>query len=432
MIEISELHKLFLECKKVSTDSRNIELNSIFFSLKGQNFNGNQFAGQALSKGAKYAIVDDPNVVSNNSYILVSDVLDTLQKLANFHRNQFTIPVIAITGTNGKTTTKELINAVLSKKYKTISTKGNLNNHIGVPLTLLEINENTEIAIIEMGANHPNEIENLCTMANPNLGIITNIGKAHLEGFGSFDGVIKTKTELYRYLNTNKGTIFINSTDNILIDNINNINCEIIKYGTKKDNFCYGKILESELFLSFSFASNNIPEIKVNTNLIGQYNFFNALSAVAYGLYFNVDKLLIKEAIENYIPQNNRSQLLKTKYNTIILDAYNANPTSMSAAINNFFNIKAENKIIILGDMFELGDYAMNEHNKIISLLEDFNFDEVYLVGTNFGSIKHNKYKTFEDIETLKNELLKNNIKNKTILIKGSRGMKMEQLTEVL
>lgn len=430
-MKIEEIYLKFKESNGVSTDSRNIKKNQIFIALNGENFNGNKFAKSAISNGAKYAIIDDKDYFIENKTILVNDTLKTIQELANFHRNKFNIPVIGITGTNGKTTTKELINTVLSKKYKTVSTKGNLNNHIGVPLTLLDINDNTEIAIIEMGANHKNEINDLCNIANPNYGLITNIGKAHIEGFGTFENIIKTKTELFKYLENTDGKIIYNSDDKILKSYINKN--KTFTYGIEDYNYVKGNNPKSNPFLKLKIQSINKIEYNIQTNLIGNYNFYNVLAAFCLGRIFNVSDNDIISAIENYAPTNMRSQLKKTNKNTLIIDAYNANPVSMKNAILNINNLKNKNKILILGDMLELGTISENEHTEIIKMLVEFNFNKVFLVGEIFNKINyHKKFVTYKSTNELINSNILNNIKNSFILIKGSRGIHLEKIFDLL
>ncbi len=423
-MNISELHKIFLESTGVNTDTRTIKNGEIYFALKGDNFDGNKYAKTAVNAGAKYAVIDNANYKLSNNYILVDDVL-TLQDLANYHRKTFNIPVIGITGTNGKTTTKELIYAVLSTKYNTHATKGNLNNHIGVPLTLLSINNKTEIAIVEMGANHPKEIDFLCNIAEPNFGIITNIGKAHLEGFGSFEGIINTKKELYNYIIKNDNLLFINSDDELLMSLSSSNNVKY--YGTENTANINGEIINSSPFVNFKFNESNT----IKTNLIGDYNFYNALAAAAIGKYFKVETKDIELALSNYQPDNMRSQFKETANNKVIIDAYNANPTSMENAIINFKKIDSENKVIIIGDMLELGKYSQDEHTKVIRLIKDLKFKEVYLVGNEFHKTESNFNKFKTNIELIV-FLQKNKINNSFILLKGSRGIKLETLIDYL
>ena len=416
-MRIAELYKIYQEHPVICTDTRKISKGCLFFALKGENFDANTFAEQAISEGAAYAIIDNRKFNLSKKNILVDDVLETLQQLANYHRKQFTIPFIGITGSNGKTTTKELIKAVLSKKYKTIATQGNLNNHIGVPLTLLSIPKNCEIAIIEMGANHIGEIEQLCKIAEPNFGLITNIGTAHIEGFGSKEGVMKAKNELYEFIQKTNGTIFINGDDELLGSLAQEINS--IKYF--KDNI--NDIL-SNPFLSFTWK-----ELKIETQLYGEYNIPNILAAIKIGEHFNVENKAIKAALENYVSTNNRSQIVKLANHTLYLDAYNANPTSMNAAIDAFSTLNVPNKFLILGDMLELGHVSQEEHQKIADKIHNLNL-QALLVGNEFQQIK-NKHNltsvknTDEAILWLANQL----DFFKSILIKGSRGIRLEKVS---
>lgn len=422
---IEQLHQLFLEFPQVCTDTRKISPNCIFFALKGDNFNGNKYAAQALEKGASYAIVDEEEFTGSNNTILVKNVLTTLQNLSQFHRNYCKAIVIGLTGSNGKTTTKELITAVLSKKYKTIATKGNLNNHIGVPLTLLSITPDTEMAIVEMGANHLKEIEFLCKLAEPDFGYITNFGKAHLEGFGSEEGVIKGKSELYDFLTSHNKSVFFNADDPIQKEKLPTV---IKKFGySQNDNEFFNiKLLGADPFVKIA-----IGDIHITTQLVGSYNFTNCCAAILIGKYFNVEMDEIKKGIENYIPQNNRSQIIDKNGHHIILDAYNANPTSMKAALENFQQLKADYKVAFLGDMFELGKTAEKEHQEICNIATNMNFDQMFLIGENFFKTKSDcsKFKSFDHLkETLNNKTLK----NATILIKGSRGMALERILDLL
>ena len=416
-MEIPALYKLYIKHFLVDTDTRSIRKNTIFFALKGDNFNGNKFAEKALKLGSSYAIVDEEKFKTKENIILVDDVLKTLQKLANYHRKQLNIPIISLTGSNGKTTTKELISVVLNKKYNTIATKGNLNNHIGVPLTLLSMNPKHELGIVEMGANHQKEIEFLCSICEPNFGYITNFGKAHLEGFGGIKGVIKGKSELFTYLKENNKIAFVNPADEIQIEKTKNI--ETIYFNS--DNI---KFIDMNPFVNLSYKNTII-----NSNLIGNYNYNNILAAITIGEYFKVTEEDIKEAIENYTPQNNRSQVIETKTNKIILDAYNANPSSMKVALENFDSLPDNNKTIILGDMFELGEDSLIEHQAIVHLSDSLGFKNQFFVGENFHQTKTKKkqFKTFEELE----DFIKNNpLENQSILIKGSRGMCLERILE--
>ena len=426
-MKIKTIYSNFLACNSVCTDTRKLNKNDIFFALKGDNFNGNKFAEQALQKGAKYAIIDEKEYKSKNT-ILVEDVLITLQELAAYHRKQLNIPIIALTGSNGKTTTKELIKSVLSKKYKTTATEGNLNNHIGVPLTLLSMTEETEIGVVEMGANHQNEIEFLCNIALPDYGLITNFGKAHLEGFGGFEGVVKGKTELYDHLKSNSKTVFIHTDDVIQVKQIGDYSNRIT-FGTGENNDCPVNFIEANPFVKLGFKKEVIK-----TKLIGDYNFSNIAVAIVIGNHFKIPSNDIKESIENYSPDNNRSEIISQESNTIILDAYNANPTSMQAAIKNFDKLKNEHKIIFLGDMFELGKHSVIEHQNIVDTIELLQFQETYLVGSIFYQTKSKSkhIKILESFEDLKVLLSNKSIKNSSILIKGSRGMKMERILDLL
>ncbi|OEK07897.1 UDP-N-acetylmuramoyl-tripeptide--D-alanyl-D-alanine ligase [Flavivirga aquatica] len=427
-MKIEQLHQLFLQCNLISTDTRKIQENDMFFALKGSNFNGNTYAQLALNNGAKYAIIDEQEYDTSAQTILVDNVLETLQKLASFHRIYLNTTIIALTGSNGKTTTKELINAVLSQKYNTIATIGNLNNHIGVPLTLLSMTRTTEIGIVEMGANHQKEIEFLCNIAQPDYGYITNFGKAHLEGFGGIKGVIKGKSEMYDYLITNNKMIFVNANDTIQIEKTKSVN-----------NFSFGNHsakladIQIDYINSNPFVYSSFNSLKIKSQLIGDYNFNNIAAAIAIGNYFKIPKEHIKAAIENYTPTNNRSQIIKKDSNRIILDAYNANPTSMSAALLNFEK-QSGHKIAILGDMFELGNEAKLEHQNISDLAISLKIDKILFIGENFyhtliNSDKASQYKTFEDF---KNHFKISKIENTTLLIKGSRGMALERLLSLI
>jgi len=429
-MEIASLYAIFKNYPMVSTDTRNIPSNSIFFALKGANFNGNAFAKEALSKGASYCVIDEQEFAINDKMILVDDVLKSLQQLANYHRNQLGLPILAITGTNGKTTTKELITAVLSKKFRVDSTKGNLNNHIGVPLTLLSMDESTEFGVVEMGANHPGEIKILCDIANPDFGIVTNIGKAHLEGFGSFEGVIKTKSELYDFIRNKGGKCFINADNSLLSKQAEGI--ETISYGESTSYYMTGELASTDNYLVVKAL---FPKgwLYLKSNLVGNYNFENLLAAACIGKYFEVDPILIQDAIAQYTPSNNRSQLIKKANNTIIMDAYNANPTSMMAALKNFGSIQHENKCLILGDMLELGDASAEEHQKITDFIEEQAFSDVYLVGPQFkNTIDRTQKKKFEQVELLSIYLKTQPIENKLILIKGSRGIHLEKVLDLI
>jgi UDP-N-acetylmuramoyl-tripeptide--D-alanyl-D-alanine ligase len=428
-MNIKDLYSIYLENPIICTDTRKIQKGSLFFALKGESFNANQFADKAIAEGCSYAIIDEKEYKTSEKHILLTDVLTCLQELATYHREQLNIPIIGITGTNGKTTTKELINSVLSSKYNTYATKGNLNNHIGVPLSLLSINKKHEIAIIEMGANHPKEIAFLCNIAKPNYGIISNIGKAHLEGFGSFENLKNTKKELYDFIEDNGEMLFVNK-DNTLL---NELSSQIKRYTYGNENAdSKGRFTQASPFLIIELVS---PKgiLYIKTKLIGAYNFENVLAAATIGRFFNIDDLEIKKSLEAYIPSNNRSQLKKTDNNILILDAYNANPTSMAASINSFKNIQAENKTIILGDMLELGKDSYKEHEEIIKLIENNSFKNIFLVGKEFFMHECPKsFNKFERTADLLAFLKENIIVNHSILIKGSRGIKLEDCIELL
>lgn len=415
-MKIADLYKLYAKNFLVDTDSRSIRKGSIFFALSGPNFNGNKFAEDALKKGADYAVIDDEKFNTSNKTILVKNTLETLQKLANYHRKKLNIPIIALTGSNGKTTTKELINSILSKKYNTVATKGNLNNHIGVPLTLLSMTSATEIGIVEMGANHLNEISFLCKMAEPNYGYITNFGKAHLEGFGSVEGVIKGKSELYNYIKNTNGSVFLNTDDSIQVSRSKGI--KSISFNKESIPF-----LGANPLVTIQFKNQLIKSM-----LVGAYNYSNIASAVVIGNYFNVSVTAIKEAVESYEPKNNRSQIITKGGTKIILDAYNANPTSMEAALKNFAALKEENKIVFLGDMFELGSSSGHEHQKIAELATTFDFNKIYLIGKAFSTTCVKNALHFDSFESLKNSNPHINTNKTTVLIKGSRGMALERV----
>jgi len=422
-MDISNLYRLFLESAGVTTDSRKVEKNSIFFALKGERFNGNDYAAQVLEAGAAYAVIDEEEKRLNDQCIVVSNVLETLQELANYHRKQFDIPVLAITGSNGKTTTKELINEVLATTYKVHYTKGNFNNHIGVPLTLLAMPKDTEIAVIEMGANHLEEIDFLARIAEPNFGLVTNVGRAHLEGFGSFEGIIKAKGELYDYLGNHKGIAFVNQEENHLLEMA--ALCEnVITYESGEGNSNIS-FKSASPFLSISFDNGTNLEM-IQTQLIGAYNYPNILTAITIGRYFKVSFMNMKKALEAYTPSNNRSQLVKKGTNTIILDAYNANPTSMKAALSNFSQMEADKKVVIIGDMLELGDESEQEHQEIINSIQDADFSQIITVGKEF--LKVNSLNAYETIEDLKAKWDWEVFDNTTFLMKGSRGISLEKL----
>lgn len=432
-MEISALYQLYLKCNIVTTDSRNCPEGSLFIALKGDSFNGNAFAAQALNDGCAYAVIDEAKyaVKDDTRYILVDNCLKTLQQLANYHRRQLRTRIIGITGTNGKTTTKELIAAVLSQSYNVLYTLGNLNNHIGVPMTLLRLKAEHDLAVIEMGANHPGEIKFLADMAEPDYGIITNVGKAHLEGFGSFEGVINTKGELYDYLRKKEDSIIFIHQDNPYLMNIAS-GLHQIPYGSNDTVYVNGHVTGNSPYLTFEWKTGEESErYTVQTQLIGEYNFANALAAVTIGHYFDVDAHKINEALSNYTPQNNRSQLKKTADNTLIIDAYNANPTSMMAALENFERMNVEHKMLILGDMRELGEESNAEHQKIVDFIRMCGFKEVILVGEQFASTRHS-YPTFANALEVIKVLQNQKPTNCTILIKGSNGIKLSTIVDYL
>lgn len=425
---LNELYDLFLKHPSVSTDSRQIETGCLFFALKGENFDGNIYANKAIESGAAYAIIDDP-AYKGNQTILVENVLVALQQLALKHRRKFKVPVVAITGSNGKTTTKELINCVLNKKYKVTATKGNLNNHIGVPLTLLDINNETEIAIVEMGANHQGEIAQLCGIAEPTHGLITNIGRAHLGGFGGYEGVIKAKSELYTWLKSTDGEVFVNEGNQLLIELSSGI--RRYSYGTEDGVLSKGRIKDTSGLLTIEWEMGN-RIVEIETNLVGDYNFENVMAAICVGTIFSIQPDDIKSAICSYAPSNSRSQLMKTTRNVIILDAYNANPTSMTAAIENMNQLKAMHKMVILGDMLELGNESLAEHSAIAKLVEECDFNPVVLVGPDFMQVAHSIFTCFNTSDEARDWLSEQKIENYTILVKGSRGIKMEKVLDAL
>ncbi len=430
---ISHLYQLFLQSTGVTTDSRKIEKGNLFFALKGPNFDGNRYAGKALEAGASYAVVDDFSLPENDRFIRVPDVLEALQMLAGTYRNSLSIPVIGITGSNGKTTTKELVHAVLSQKFKTSTTVGNLNNHIGIPLTLLRIPADAEMAVVEMGANHQQEIAGYCTYANPSFGLITNCGKAHLEGFGGVEGIRKGKGELFDHLAKNNATVFVCRDFDYFHEMVKTRNLQnTIWYGTSGDAEIKGNVLNAEPFLHVEIVSGFEQPFVIETQLVGDYNIYNVLAATTIGKYFGISAHAIKSAIENYQPDNSRSQLIHKDGNDIILDAYNANPNSMQLAIENFAKLPAERKLVLLGDMFELGAQSREEHLKLIELLQKNKIENAVLVGASFFALETKPYLKFQTTSECKTYLQKASIENYTILIKGSRGMKMEVLQEVL
>lgn len=430
---MEKLFDLFYNSSGVCTDTRKITKDCLFICLSGENFNGNTFAEKALELGAKYVISDEQNYCTKNEIHYVENSLIFLQNLANYHRNKFSFPIIGITGSNGKTSTKELIHCVLSRKYKTLATEGNLNNHIGVPLTILKINEKHEIAIVEMGANKFKDIEELCQIAEPTHGIITNIGKAHLEGFLDFEGVLKTKKELYQAVSDKKGVVFYNSDDAILSGNLPE-QTETFDFGTNEHAKIIGELCSLTPFVNLKWKSQNHQSAEIETAMIGKYNFYNFLAAIAIGTYFKVDANDISIAIKEYQPSNNRSQVFKTEKNTLILDAYNANPSSMKSAIESFAMIEQSNKTAILGDMFELGKESESEHEIIINLVNQLGLKS-YFIGDRFfekAGLSTKEQKFFKSKDEFKKYLDVNPIENQLVILKGSRGIGLEQLVEKL
>lgn len=427
-MNIESIHNLFLKCSSISIDTRKITPNSLFVAIKGDRFDANTFAKEALEKNAAYVVIDNPNFYIDERTILVEDSLTTLQELAKFHRNYLKLPVIALTGSNGKTTTKELINCVLSKKYNTKATIGNLNNHIGVPLTLLSFDSKTEIGIVEMGANHQKEIAFLCKIAQPDFGYITNFGKAHLEGFGGLEGVIKGKSEMYSYLLQHNKSVFINLDDSIQVDKTKNL---------KTFSFGFNKAEADVTILDIKanpFVAITFSNINIQTHLIGLYNANNINAAIAIGKYFNVSENDIKSALESYVPENNRSQLIYKNTNEIILDAYNANPSSMAVAIANFIQLNKKNKILILGDMFELGTESIFEHKAVVDSLLNEDETTCYFIGKDFyhNKIKKNNFYFYDTFDSFSNDFKHINLQDSIILIKGSRGMALERVLELI
>ncbi len=428
-MDVSALYEIYKAHPLVQTDSRKVQKGDLYFALKGDRFNGNDFALQALQDGAVYAIVDEAGAVHNEQCILVHDVLSSMQQLALHHRRQLNIPFIAITGTNGKTTTKELVNQVLSARFKTYATAGNLNNHIGVPLTILSIREDAEMAIIEMGANHEKEIAFYCTIAEPNYGLINNVGKAHLEGFGSVEGVKRAKGELYDYIRAIQGTIFINSDLDYLVEMAKGI-VHQISYGTGNAHYI-GKALSSDGLLKFALLSAHM-ETTIQTQLVGDYNLPNALAAIAIGAHFGMDVDTIKAALEAYTPSNSRSQLLQKGSNTIIMDAYNANPSSMKLAVENMAALQTpKTKWLFLGAMKEMGENCQFEHQALADLVQALGFENVVLVGKEFEATTHN-FLYFDHAGLAKNWLEEHPLSEASILVKGSRGSKMEEILPAL
>ena len=431
-MQIEELYKIYLQHPEISTDTRKVNSGSIFFALKGENFDGNAFAEQAINAGAAYAIIDNPDYKINERTLLVDDVLSTLQQLANQHRRQLSIPFIGITGSNGKTTTKELINSVLSVRYKTYATQGNLNNHIGVPLTILAIGSNIEIAIIEMGANHQQEIAALSRIAEPDMGLITNVGKAHLEGFGGVEGVKKGKGELYDFLKEKSGAVFLNQDNTNLKQMVDDRQLQnVFYYSTSTKSNLKGELVENNPFLVIDWIAED-ERHRVKTNLTGPYNLENVLAAIAIGKHFGLSSEEINTGLTSYIPGNNRSQITKTEANTLICDYYNANPSSMTAALDNFASLQADKKIIILGDMFELGDGSKAEHRAIAEKAMNLHAEQSIFIGKNFFEVQVEGGTYYQTTQEALSVIGTDVINQCTILIKGSRGMKLESLVDKL
>ena len=435
-MDISELYKLYQQHPIVTTDSRDCPQNSIFIALKGASFNGNKFAASALEKGCAYAIIDEKEyaIEGDHRFILVDNCLTTFKELAREHRRQFDIPVIGITGTNGKTTSKELVSAVLAKKYNVMHTEGNFNNDVGVPKTLLRLNKEHEIAVVEMGASHPTDIKVLVEYVEPTCGMITNVGRAHLQGFGSFEGVKKTKGELYDFIKEHNALTFLNESNPDLVEMAQQRNLDrIISYGQSEENDyeVSGHVISCAPFLKFEWQSNTTSPCEVQTHLIGAYNIDNMLAAITIGLHFGVSPEQINEALEEYQPSNNRSQLTETADNHLIVDAYNANPSSMAAALENFKLMEVENKMAILGDMRELGEVSDAEHQKVVDKLQADGIENVWLVGEEFAKTNC-RFRKFNNVDEVKAEIALHKPHNSYILIKGSNGIKLFELPEIL
>lgn len=430
-MKISELHEIFLRFQQITTDTRECRPSAIFFALKGENFNGNKFAVDALAQGCPYVVVDEAQPIEDERILLVEDVLTTLQDLAAYHRHYLGTPILQVTGTNGKTTTKELLAAVLSRKYNLHYTKGNLNNHIGVPKTLLQMTAEHNLAVIETGANHPGEIELLSKIVDANVGVVTNVGKAHLEGFGSFEGVIKTKSELYEYLRSKgESTVLLRGDDEILSERCADLTR--VTYGLPGKGYAVeGEVVACDPFLRFHWRKQGGEWHEVATQLIGAYNVNNALCAVAAGVHFGVDEQEISAALADYQPTNKRSELVKTATNTLVVDAYNANPTSMAAALENFTLMQHDHKVAIIGEMRELGDASAEEHAKVVEHLSKVGCQQIWLVGENFLPFAE-QYKVFKNVDEVKAELQQTPITNSLILVKGSNGTKLFTLPELL
>jgi UDP-N-acetylmuramoyl-tripeptide--D-alanyl-D-alanine ligase len=431
METIDKIYKLFCSYRTICTDTRTIQPNSIFFALKGENFDGNLFVEEAIAKGCIGAVTSDKRLQSDLCNIFyVSDTLKALQDLALLHRRTLGIPIIAITGTNGKTTTKELLASVLAQNYRVSNTIGNRNNHIGVPLTLLAMNDTTDIGIVEMGANNIGEIKTLCGIAEPNYGLITNIGKAHLHGFGSIEGVKKTKAELYDYLKQTKGVVFSNIDNSILDELLDGYSS--ISYGKSEKALCHGEYIDLAMHAGVKWTYKNETGL-AKSSLFGDYNFENILAAITVGAYFSIPAIAIDSSIACYIPKNYRSQLVKTSRNSLIMDSYNANPSSMMMSISNFIRVNEKNKCLILGDMLELGEDSFDEHKKLLDFINENKFREVYLVGSNFMKLKeYYKFNFFENTESLTKHFMVNPESGCFFLVKGSRGIKLEKCVDYL
>lgn len=425
-----DLFTLFYNSSGVSIDTRSIKKDCLFIALKGPNFNGSDFIASALANGAKYCITEEKAICDNVSVFFTEDTLQFIQQLALYHRRKFSIPIIGITGSNGKTSTKELINCVLMQQYKVLSTIGNLNNHIGVPLTLLQLNASHEIAIIEMGANKHGDIAELCSIAEPNYGVITNIGKAHLEGFKDFNGVLKTKKELYTSVSKHKGVLFFNADDDILVANLPE-NVSTYSYGTNQESQIIGKLIELNPAIKLNYRHATHTSNGIQTQLIGKYNFYNFLCAISIGVFFKVKDTQIQSAIEAYVSTNNRSQVEKTENNTLLIDCYNANPSSMLSALESFVLVHHDDKIAILGDMLELGEETYSEHKKIIDFC-DRNKISYLTVGENFAKVNNTQTKKFLTTEELGVFIKVSPLQQKIILLKGSRGIALEKLIPLL
>ena len=427
MKTLEKIYELYKKAYSITTDSRNISKDCIFVALKGEHFDGNDFALQVAEEGiAAGVIADRKDLPKHDRLFVVDDSLKALQELAKHHREQLGLPIIGITGTNGKTTTKELISAVLSKKYNIIYTQGNFNNQLGVPLTVLRIKPDAEMAVVEMGASHPGDIDELTNIGEPNYGIITNIGRAHLRDFGGYEGVIKTKNEMYQYIGAHKGILFVNKDNELLMSLANNINK--VTYGTGNDADVKGKMLSANPYLSVEWNG-----YKIDTQLVGDYNFENVLAAICVGKYFKVAENDIVEALSSYCPTNNRSQVIETGKNRVVMDAYNANPTSMSYSIKNFRNICKDDNLLILGDMLELGEESQQEHQTIVKLLQELKFKNVCLVGEEFSKVsEHSKFSIFENVEALIEYLANHPISGFDILVKGSNGIHLNKIIDSL